>query len=140
MKGQTNAQAGVTVKTGVTVDMIKNIPEDMPWDLTFTSSLYDKTIIRGIGPVSTTSKVITGTRINGSGSSKALYVLNSIYVSVYNVTTVEYMGRSSSSSSIKYDSFQISNSEFASAKLYLYGGGDSDLLNIGTPLYAEVSA
>jgi len=116
MKGQTNAQAGVTVKTGVTVDMIKNISEDMPWDLTYDSSDYS-IILHDIGPVTTTAKAIIGARYD---STSYAHILKSIKAESDRIII---SGTRTNGSSHGGTSINLTDSELASAKLYLYGGG-----------------
>ena len=121
MKGSTNAtERAVTVKTGVTVDMMKNIPEDVPWDLAFISSSGSPIIIHDIGPVTTTMKAIVGTGYVSTSTSTTVQIINSMSAD-YNKITVNY--RSITGSRVSSGSFDMTDTDLANAKLYLYGGG-----------------
>lgn len=149
MKGVTNAMESViTVKTGVTVEMLQSIPEDTPWDLTLeimTDKDLDRYILHGVGPVPKTEYYneipIVGMHHHFSKSSNQWVnqtgaQLHGALITSTNLLQINYTSGSAYLSSSK----TISETDLSSATLYLYGGGDSDLLKIGTSLYAEVSA
>lgn len=144
MKGQTNAMESViTVKTGVTVVMLQSIPEGTPWDLTLkimSGTTNARYILHGIGSVPKiefyNEVPIVGayssyTKISNSWQNYVARLISGAWIdqSTNNLTLHTSNG-----------SMTVTSDVLSSATLCLYGGGEPELLNISTPLYAEVSA
>jgi hypothetical protein len=132
MKGITNGSkmGSVTIKTGLTVDDFKNIPDDVPWDLEYIYSDNVKTFLHGVGPVSTFWKPIIGTRheLSSNVTNVSLFSTISIYQNKVHLNYKRIGG--SGGTTVTTGSTDLTDTVLAtSATLYLYdGGGESDYL------------
>ena len=107
----------MTVMKGVTVNMMKNIPEDTPWDLRYPGSTYNF-LVRGVGPVKTNMPISGGMH---NTKSRAYFSGSEIEDVTDTSVVFAFLGGGTSSTTVT-----MTNSSFSISTLYLYDGGGTN--------------